>query len=405
MTARRNEVNNRSRYSEEDGCVKIVSSLREVEADRWDALAGDNALASHGWLLAAEEGGVENLEPRYVLVHQDGQLVAGAACYVCWPRNRIFNPDFQMFRRFRRIPALFDISFLPAMICCPYRCFGKHLLLHSRLTGKRRAQFRQRLLDAVEGLARSQSLPLWFPHLAAAEVESADLLSRRGYHRTLEMPIAYIQIEWDSFAGYLAYLQTFSKSMPGVVRHEMNRNRKAGIVIERIAYPSLHRARLHELANQHYFRHNKKNVFYTQDFLPKLKEHLGDDLILYGAFRKDLLVGFSALQRRGSVAYLNSVGIDREATRRDFTYFNLVYYRPISDAIATGIRRIYFGTAMYGLKARRGCRTSRLQILYKGASRLRHFALRPYFAFHAQWVGRKFAAFENLKELRSGGNL
>jgi len=381
--------------------VEVAGSLAGVEPSEWDALSGDNALATHGWLRTIDTEAREfgKLEPRYVTVRDSGRLVGAAAFYRCEPGSRHFLPDHLMFGRARSWLGHAGASFLPAMTLGPVRCLGRPLLVDESLEPSRRAQVRGELLDAVEAAARAEKLALHVPNLLADEQETQRLLRARGYHRTQQFPVCFIDIEWSSFDGYLDHLASFSGNMPRNVRKEMRRCRKAGIVLRQIDDPAAHDARLYELADRHYRKLNASALPYSPRFFAGLQENLGRDLVLYGAFRGGGLIGFSLMLRRRRVGYLPLLGIDPE-TEADSLYFSLCYYHPVADAVARGLKRLFVGRTNYHAKVRRGFRTMPVSSYYRAASRSRHQAMRPWFAFHAAWMSRRVAPLLDLARLR-----
>jgi predicted N-acyltransferase len=366
-----------------------VDSLREVDATRWDELAGANVLASYGWLRATEDGVVAQLMPGYVLLHLDGALAGAAVCYLCPPDNHHFAPDGFLFGRFRHLAVRLNLTRQPVLVCCPYHCYGTHLMVDPRLQGTLRSEALGQLLRGVEALARAARVPTWLPRVQNDEEEIVTRLAERGFHRTHMFSATYIDIEWDSFAGYLAHVRGVSKKAAQNVRTEISRNERAGVVIAEIHDVRSHAAALHALANQHHLRHNRWPVPYSPEFFPRLKENLGGDFVVYGAFKNDALVGFSAMLQRGGVAHVLFVGVDHERTPGEFTYFNVAFYRPIADAIASGFKRVCFGMALQQVKRRRGARTVPLYLYYKGATPVRHVAMKPWLALHAAWMNRK----------------
>ncbi len=366
--------------------TEVVDTLRHVASGDWDVLAGGNVMASHGWLRAVERSGIADLEPRYVLRRDGGRLVGAAVCYVGRGAGTGSSPDRLLLGRLYPLAARLRLSFLPAVVCAPYRGYGAHLL----------GAEPDVLLNEVEALAHAAALPLHLPRVLDEETALCRLLSGRGYHRTVQEPIACLEIEWDTFEGYLASLRRISPKAPRIVRHEMNRNRRAGIVIREIDDAAALAARLHDLAEAHHVRLNRASVPYQRHFLPWLKATLGERCVLYGAFHGEELLGFTLMLRDGDTAILPFLGID-DTAKGDFTYFNLCYYRPIADAIAGGLKRVFFGTLLYDLKARRGCRILKTNLFYKSAARARHLTAAPWFRCHRWWAEHfKFANVHGL---------
>jgi predicted N-acyltransferase len=379
--------------------VEVVDSLAGIDPRAWDSLAHDNVLTAHAWLRAIHTETLGNIEPRYAIARDGDRVVGGAAFYICRPGARHFAPDHLMFGRARSRLDRAGVSFLPAMMLGPVRSIGRPLLVDETLDPDRREQIRGRLLDRVEAEARAEKLALHVPNMPADEEATQRLLRRRGYLRTIQFPVSYLDIEWSSFDGYLDYLKSYSHNMPRNVRKEMRRCRKAGIVVRTIDDPVRHAPRIHELADTHFRKLNGMELPYSSGFFSFLAENLGDT-VFHGAFRGDDLIGFSVLFQRKHIGYLPVLGIDTEKAGGAGLYFSICYYGPIADAIARGVKRMYVGKTNYHAKARRGCRTMPMSLYYRAAGPSRHLALRPWFAAHTGYMRRKVAPLRDLARQR-----
>jgi predicted N-acyltransferase len=282
----------------------------------------------------------------------------------------------------------------------PIRSIGSKFLLSKDLDGVDRQQVLNRLLTATIELARSIGVSLHFPRIRQADDETLELLAGRNCRQTRDFPLCYLDIEWDDFDGYLSYIGSFSAKMRRNIKEEMNRFRRSGVTIEPIDHTAVNESRLQELADEHYQRLNHRPFPYSTGFLGRLKKHLGNELVLYGAFRSQTLIGFVMMVKKGQTAYLPLTGIDSRLTGNEATYFNLVYYRPIEDAISEGLKRLYYGGTLYRLKVRRGCKIMALNHCYLGSSPARHAIMKPWFAFHAAWMGHRVDALEDIDQLR-----
>lgn len=388
--------------SEDTFSVETVTSLADVPADAWDALSSASPMTSHGWLRLLEEESGEGVEASYVLIRRNSELVAGVPCYCCRQLSPLMDLNQLMFGRFRKLPEMLRFSFIPAMVVGPYRSYGPRLLLSEALDNEGRKQAAYLLLTSAEKMARARNLPLQIPKISAQDHEVLNLVEQRGYHRTRDFPVSYLDIEWDDFDGYLSYIRAFSPKMRRNIKEEMNRFRRSGIQILELHDPAAHNADLQKLVRGHYERLNEVAFPFSDRFFLRLKQLLGDEVVFYGAFLEDRLIGFVLMLKRGGTAYLPMTGIDRQRTGNEGTYFNLCYYRPILDAITKGLQRLYFGGTLYFPKVRRGCKILGLHHAYLGASPLRHRSMKPWFAFHSTWMRRRVIPLEDLTSLRKG---
>jgi hypothetical protein len=74
-------------------------TVRQIDPAAWDLLAGDNAFATHGWLLTAETTCRAPVQPLYLTLVDNGALIAGAVCYVVDPSHPIETLDHMLFGR------------------------------------------------------------------------------------------------------------------------------------------------------------------------------------------------------------------------------------------------------------------------------------------------------------------
>jgi len=147
--------------------------------------------------------------------------------------------------------------------------------------------------------------------------------------------------------------------------------------------------KFYDLLNENNIKHNKTPMVFQKDFLNRLKKNCGEDLVIYRSLKHGQLSGVGILlknKKTGSVAFS---GINRQLAQNDATFFNMLFYGPMSDAIAKNLQRLYFGNAMYDMKIRRGCKVEKTFFFHKP----RHLFFRPatslWFYFHCLWFKKK----------------
>lgn len=370
--------------------VTIVESINEIEKEKWEALATKNIYASYGWLKTVEETYVGPIHPRYVLVWYSTELVGGAICNIFSKADNVLTLDSLFFGRLKKVANKIGISFLPTFICCPFKGSGVHFTIKKEMEVRERERVMERLLDAVETYASDHKLSVFFRNVLCNEVSFMQLLHKRGYTKTQELPINYLDTEWSSLSEYKAYIKrTVSKNMAKCISREINKNRKSGVIIQELEKPEEYEERCYELFTKNYRKYNRLPFPFKKEFLRKLKKNLGKEVVIYAAFKKGTLMGVNILLARDRIAYLPSIGLDHRMALNDFTYFNMTFYRPIIDCFSKGIKRLYLGNAMYKLKARRGCKIAGVYIFYKPYRKITNIAVKPWFMLHSFWMLRK----------------
>lgn len=369
--------------------IEIVHSIEQVAKNNWDAMAGDNVLAGYGWLKTAEETFIGNIDLKYLLVKDDDKLIAAAVCYVFNKTDLVENLDDLMFGRLKKYASILGLSFMPGFVCCPLSCLGKHFLFKTDTDANIKRTIMNALLDAIEAFASSHGLSPSFIHVMDDERDLMQLLDRRGYNKSVHIPLTYLDIEWDSFGEYRTSLKKVSRNTVKSIRREMNKNKNEGVSIEMLENPEAHHDCLYALLNNAYYKHNRKPFMYDRSFFGKLKETLGENALFYISRKGGAITGVCILLRTDEVGYIPMIGVNHEKAGNDFTYFNISFYRPITDAISNKLKRLYFGRGMYELKARRGCRTKNLYLYHKSFNSLKHLAVKPWFAILSAWNRHK----------------
>jgi predicted N-acyltransferase len=263
--------------------ISIHPTIREINPRDWNRLIDGNALAAHGWLLAAEQCWRARWQALYFPLHLE-------------PVSRYWTPS--------------------------------------------------------KPKAGRRGLPLSFVQVSTEEAPVRDLLVRRGYLSTRNVPVALMDIPWRSLDAYLS-------SLPGKrrreFRREMRRNREAGVEIALLDSHTGLEDRLLALFEENARSHRSIGFPFGRQLFEALQEHMAAGSRLFVARKAGEIVGVYLVLRDGSTAVAFAVGVDGEQSD-DFTYFQLVYYGLIEHAIQHGIDRVYFGRGMYAAKVRRGCR-------------------------------------------------
>ncbi len=354
--------------------VQVVSSIRSLDPVAWDELAGDEVLATHGWLRTVEETYAADLEPRYYLVHREGRLLAAAGCNLAVATDRDFTLDTTVYGRFANVAAGLGLALLPAMLCGPISSCGTHLLVASDLRPREKAALFEMLLERLESAAFGRGLPLAFDRVFAEESDLISVLRRRRYNQTRHSPMCYLDVSWPTFDGYLGHLRGMSRNMARNARRDLKKMSRAGVSVERIRDTSRLEKELYDLAEAHWYRHNGASFPFKSDFFASLRENLGENAVVYGAFDGSSLIGFSLLLEKGGVAVGMYVGLHSVRAREAALYFNLCYYAPIQAAVGEAGRRIYFGRGLRETKIRKGCESKDLYLFLKSPSTLKHIA-------------------------------
>lgn len=369
--------------------ITITDSIRSIPRDQWDAVAEDSILAGYAWLLTTEESFLKQVTPRYFVFKESGRISGAAVCYLVPKGVQMISSDDLLFGRLKKFVNLLGISSLPVMVCGPLKPDGKHILLEKSLAPLEKERIVEKLLDAVEKDARKRKVSLQFRRIFDQEEILIKQLQKRKYYQTTDYPMTYIDITWNSFDGYKKYIQNQCPNMKGHIVTEINRNQKAGVIIEKVTNLNGQEEYLYDLINRNYLKHNNRPLPFGPNFLSRLKKNFGDDLVIYRSVKKGKVSGVVVMLRNKNIGHFPLVGIDHDLAKDDFTYFNICFYRPIADAITENFKRIYYGTGPYYPKLRRGCNVMKGYFFYKSFHPFTKWLARFWFFFHNFWYQKK----------------
>ena len=364
--------------------VSLHDSIHEFAREEWNPIAGREALASHGWLATAEATFRGAFRRVLVAARLGPRLVAVAAGQVV-DEGPVETLDDRLFGRVLPVAAALRVSFQPSLVCGPLRGGGVSPLLAPDLRGVLRERVLAAVVDAIEDWAARHSLPTCFVGVRPKQAEIRNALGGRGYLHAVDSPASILDVEWRSFDEYLRHLDGVSRGARSDVRRQINQNRKRGTAIVALDDPAPHEARLHELMEGNERIHNRRPFAFAPGFFTALKESVGADATIYAAVKQERVTAVALMLRHGDEAHLPMVGVDHAACDNDFTYFNIAHYRPIADAIDAGIRRLHFGSALYELKARRGCHLEESLVFVRPRTRIGAVAAAAWMSGLSAW--------------------
>jgi predicted N-acyltransferase len=311
--------------------IDVVRSIEQVDQDEWDALCGARPFADHRWLRLTEAV-LLDYSPRYILLRQEGRLVAGAICSL---RRRFENGSLQrragwLVRRHPCLRCLVPIALDPGLVlrsdCDQHGIVAGMLAAMGDLAAREHASF-----SRVDYLPSDD--PAWHS------------LDTRGYMRLRMCAETSLEIRWPAFQDYLAWLP--SRKRKHIARMQ-RRALQEGIVVERLQPSAATAPRLAHLIDNVLDRYHEHER-YIPELFTTAATILGDDLILLVARQEGRITGCATLLRSGDEIAAKWLGLDYSRTRDTGTYHRLLV-ECVAQALALGARRLRTGATAYETK-------------------------------------------------------
>jgi len=375
--------------------VKIHNNISEVGKELWDSLTENNIFMCYAWLKTFEETTNNPPLPYYITILDDEKIIAASVCYFDNKKEKSQFIDNVLLGRFKDFKWIKNLTFLPAVMCGSKRGYGTHFLFSQEIKKYEIIELQDQLLDIIENIAVKLNASIYFSNIMNNELSLMQLLTKRGYYKTISLPLNYIDINWSSFQDYKKYVSKEHPSMKKTISREINKNRKSGVVIRQLQCVEEDWKRLFDLLEMNHQKYNSSLFNLKPNYFLKLKENYGDNAIIFVAVKDSDILGVSVELRKDKVDVIASLGIDHNSSQKDLTYFNIVFYEPIKKVHEYGIEKIYGGNAFYRMKNRRGYKTAETYIFYKPNYKLRNYIIKVWFSIHYLWMKRKFSYLKN----------
>ncbi len=375
--------------------IKIFNSITEIKKEDWDPLTVHNVYLSYEWLKTIEETTAFPLFPYYITIEDQEKIICASVCYF-EQLNDARIIDRVMLGRLYKYRFLKKLSFLPSLVCNRQRGDGTHFVFLPEIKPEQMAQLQNKMLDEIESIAKENKTSICFLNVIEDEKQLIKSLIERGYHMSFDLPSNFMDVKWSSFEEYKKHLSMKYPYMDKSIRHQLNRNRKSGVVIEQIQNIEDCQERLFELIKMNHFKYNSTSFWLKPNYFRQIKKNFGNNAIIYAAMKEGIIIGVSVVLRKGKEAFFSSIGVDHERSQNDLTFFNIGYYEPIKNAASSNISLIYFGRGLYHTKIKRGCIPKDMFILYKPKNKLMNIPLKLWFLFHKHWMMRKLSYIKKL---------
>ena len=324
----------------------VLTSIRDIDAARWDELAGDaSVVRCHAYLDAVEQSGINDCRYYYpVIYNHNDELVAHACVYtISTDFSQLLPARLQAWvAGLRRLwPRLMSVRITE----CASPLVAGHAI--SIRQGEDRAALLGELESAIKGIARSaHSGLIVIRDFLGNEREGADALLHHGYALRMNMPLARIRVRWKSYDDYLASMRARYRKD---VKRRLQRAAEHGQTVKTLSqfgeYAETWAAQSKVvLARAQRFKRERLGPAYYANMDRKLGTHS----LMLVACREERMVAHGMVLTDSENTIATFFG--REAGRPSAEWFSLM-----NEVIKLGIERqsryIHLGLGSYDAKA------------------------------------------------------
>ncbi|MGV9452191.1 GNAT family N-acetyltransferase [Streptomyces sp. NPDC003635] len=334
--------------------IHVVHSLAEIDDDALTRLtAGRSFYVSGPWLRAYEH--LRRPDVAYV-THRDGGGRLDGLLPVYRQRPGTLAP-YDVFAGFLRSAGDFRAGdWSPNLVLGQSAAYSNEFLVDPAAPRAEAAAILDALLRAADGLRREWGSPATSA-LYLNEAGTRQLEDVRGPDGSFVCDVeCEVDIEWDSWDGYVAYLHSLGRKRSAAARREAEVFAEAGYDISAV--------RLGELLDTSNLLFTKLQSKYgdstsTEErarYLRTLTGEVDEYSHLFVMRSAGEVLGVCLTFLWGDTVYVRQLGLDYDRLAGAAEYFNLAIYEPIRFAIEHSYRRVHYGRASYDAKLFRGAK-------------------------------------------------
>lgn len=367
--------------------ARIASSITEIGREAWDRLfVGE--LEAYDYLLTVERAGLSGFEYRYLVIEEAGRVLAGAPMFVT-----AYPLDTTLAAAGRRIVEGARRVF-PGLLTLRLACLGSPctealpLGFAADVDEARKPELLRLLLDAFEAEAgRSRCGLMGLKDASEDQYPLWDTVAAtRGYRRIAGLPVAHLDISFDSVDAYLAGRSAATrKDMRRKLRNRAKvrvewRNDLDGVL-----------DRVMELYRQTLERADMTFEDLTPAYFTGLSETMGGRVQYVLYWSGEELLAMNLLLSGDDVLVDKFFVMDGEGGRALDLYF-LSWFANIEHCLQNGIGRYHAGAAAYEVKRRLGSTLTGMGLYFRHRNRALNGVLNLAAPLFAADTGVKAAA-------------
>jgi predicted N-acyltransferase len=365
--------------------MRIIDTMSAVSRPDWQKIAVGHPALRHEVLGTLQSSANRPMALRIFLLEDDEGLVAAAIGEEVTAGNSHNPLDSALFGRARGVVRSIGLATAPALVFESALGSAPPMLVRE---GPSRSMHLEQLLTEIERYGAQNKLGVAFSGIPASDADLTSAFDRHRYASSEVAATASLEVKWSDFDGYLRFVRSRSKNAAKTVRAERNRNARSGICIRHLPATAPLDS-IYVLARDHYRRKNQADLLDGPEFLPRLKQDIGEDLLCFAAERDGQRIASVAVVRFGDVGWVSWLGFAQDDRPNDFTYSNLAYYHLAESAANLGINTLLYGNSVLKAKEMRGCKIAVNRLYWRPRNSLARTLVRPYLSVHRAWYRRK----------------
>lgn len=361
--------------------IALADRIGQLDARLWEAVsAGQSFFFSRDYLRMLESVAPENIEPRFALVCQGDEPLAGLCA-------QVIRVSLSQVASSKKLPAGFqDRVTQRVLVCGNALTFGMHAVCFA--PGADRAVAWPGVAEALYRMRRAEKLAghmdlVVIKDLAGEACEESAMLAKLSYSRVETQPDMVLTLDsaWRSHGDYLGGFT--SKYRNDVKTRVIKRFEEAGCRIEPMgaAQAAAEQDALHRLYLQVHGGASLRPFTLRPGYWGALLGAAGENGSLLVARREGAPVAFILTLRDGETSIAYHIGFDREVAAGGVPLYLRMLHASVEQSIRFGCKRVSFGRTALEPKARLGCKPEPMFVWARHRHPVVNQLLRPLLGF------------------------
>jgi predicted N-acyltransferase len=299
---------------------RVISSLKQLNAEHWNALVGDNfPFLCHQFLLALEQSGcvgeASGWIPNYqILENSEGELLAAAPQYIKYNSIGEFVFDWAWADAYHRS----GLNYYPKLVVAPpfTPATGPRLLIATHTDIELKKSLLNQLISQAQ-ISNASSLHLLYPTDQEPLEQSEQLIKRFGYE------FHWSNHQYDSFDDFLARLTSKRRKQ---IKKERRTIEQTGLNIQQIAGNEASEQQwqaFYKLYCDTFLRYGNYPAL-TLEFFQQIAETMGESILLVFASENNQIIAAAFFLRGSNSLYGRYWGAIADIP---CLHFELCYYQ------------------------------------------------------------------------------
>ena len=314
--------------------LELVTSLAQLPADEWDALApSGHPLLSHAFLYGLERTGCTDAEsgwqPCHLRLREAGQTLALVPSYLKSHSYGEYVFDWSWADAWHRSGLQYYPKLVSAVPFTP--ATGPRILMAPDADQPR---VLESLIAGVQQWSAQRDISSW--HILFPEQAVADSLAEQGLHTRLATQFHWLNRGYRDFDDFLS---TFTSRKRKSLRRERKRVQEQGLELETLVGDQItadNWDRFYRFYQVTYAKRSGHGGYLSREFFTETAAGLGDRVMMVVAGYQGESVGAALYFRSDDTLFGRYWGCDREF---DCLHFETCYYRGIEFCIEHGLQR------------------------------------------------------------------